>query len=337
MTRRQHLTETEKLKIVEMFKEGKKKIDIAKVFSVNRCIITKIIKRFDEYGTVKTAPRTGRPRKTTEKLDRRITRLSKSKPFYTASEIKNQLGLENISSRTVSRRLDENYLFSREACKKPLVSKKNRATRLQFAKEHLNWTATEWSKILWSDESKFNLFENDSKNNVRRPTGQRFNVKYLKPTVKFGGGNAMVWGCFSRNGLGPLIQIKETMDRFVYRDILQNHMLPFANEKMLSGWSFQHDNDPKHSSKLVKTFLAEQNVNVIKWPSQSPDLNPIEHLWDYVGRQLGSHSFTNKAELMEKLTKIWSEIPAEFCVRLIESMPRRCHAVLKSKGYPTSY
>lgn len=147
----------------------------------------------------------------------------------------------------------------------------------------------------------------------------------------------MVWGCFSRNGPGPLIQIKETMDRFVYRDILQNHMLPFANEKMPTEWSFQHDNDPKHSSKLIKTFLTEQNVNVIKWPSQSPDLNPIEHLWHYVKRQLGSHSFTNKTELMQTITKIWSKIPAEFCARLIESMARRCHAVIEFKGYPTSY
>jgi len=65
--------------------------------------------------------------------------------------------------------LDENNLVSRKACKKPLVSKKNKAARLEFAKEHINWTTTEWSKILWSDESKFNLFGNDSRNNVRRP------------------------------------------------------------------------------------------------------------------------------------------------------------------------
>jgi len=108
---------------------------------------------------------------------------------------------------------------------------KNKAARLEFAKEHINWTATEWSKVLWSDESKFSLFGNTSRNNVRRPIGKRFNIKYLKPTVKFGGGNVMVWDCFSRNGPGPLIQIKETMDRFVYRDILQNYMLPFANQK----------------------------------------------------------------------------------------------------------
>lgn len=108
------------------------------MFSVNRCIITKIIKRFDEYRIVKTVPRIGRPRKTTEKLDRRIRRLSKSNSFYTASDIKNQLGLENINSRTVSRRLNKNNLFSHKACKKSLVSRKNRTARLEFAKEHLN-------------------------------------------------------------------------------------------------------------------------------------------------------------------------------------------------------
>jgi len=57
----------------------------------------------------------------------------------------------------------------------------------------------------------------------------------------------------------------------VYRVILQNHMLPFANEKICKEWSFQHDNDSKHSPKLIKTFLTEQNVNVIKWPTQSPE------------------------------------------------------------------
>lgn len=91
--------------------EGKKKIDIAKGFSMNHCIITKIIKWFDKYGTVKMEPRTGKLLKPTEKLDRRITRVSKSNPFYIASKIRNQLGLGNISSRTLSCRLDKNNLF----------------------------------------------------------------------------------------------------------------------------------------------------------------------------------------------------------------------------------
>jgi elongation factor P--beta-lysine ligase len=101
--------------------------------------------------------------------------------------------------------------------------------------------------------------------------------------VKFGGDNVMVWGSSSRNGPGLLIEIKEAMDRFVYRDILQTHMLRFTNEKMRIECSFQYDNDLKHLLKLIKIFLLEQNVNIInvniyKWPSKSPGLNPIEHL-----------------------------------------------------------
>lgn len=84
---------------------------LQKYLGLNRCIITKIIKRFQESLTVKIAPRIGGPRKTTQKLDRRIARLSKSNPFYTAAEIKKQLCLRNIDRRTVSRRLDENNLF----------------------------------------------------------------------------------------------------------------------------------------------------------------------------------------------------------------------------------
>jgi hypothetical protein len=92
------------------------------------------------------------------------------------------------------------------------------------------------------------------------------------------------------------------MYRFMYRDILQNHMLLFSDEKVSIEWSFQHEN----CSKVIEAFLIEQNINVIKWPSQTPDLSPIEHLWNYVRRQLESRSFTNKAELMREITKIWT-------------------------------
>lgn len=58
----------------------------------------------------------------------------------------------------------------------------------------------------------------------------------------------MVWECFSRNGVGPFVQIKDTMGRFVYKDICEKHMLPYMRRNMPCGWLFQHDNDLKHTS-----------------------------------------------------------------------------------------
>lgn len=82
----------------------------------------------------------------------------------------------------------------------------------------------------------------------------------------------------------------------MYRGILMNHMLPFANYKMPL-WKLQCDNSPKHLPKLIKTFQVKQNLDVIKEPSQSADLNSIEYLWNYITHQLESYSFTNKAEM----------------------------------------
>lgn len=115
--------------------------------------------------------------------------------------------------------------------------------------------------------------------------------------MKFDGDNVIAWDCFSRNDSGTLIQMKETMDGFEYCNILLSRMLPFTNEKMPQ-WSFRRDSEPKRPTELIKTFLLEQNVNMIKRPSQSSDLSRIEHLWDHVRRPLGAQSSTNKGELI---------------------------------------
>lgn len=100
----------------------------------------------------------------------------------------------NISVHTARRRLRAAELYARRPAKKPFISEKNRKARLAFARRYQHWTKDDWSKVLWSDESKFNLFNSDGIRYVRRPIGQRFNPKYQVSTVKHGGGNVIVWG-----------------------------------------------------------------------------------------------------------------------------------------------
>lgn len=223
--------------------------------------------------------------------------------------------------------------MGRSPRKVPLLSKKNMQKRLIFAKQHQH--RSNWKNILWSDETKINLFGSDGKTYVRRPKNKEYDPKYTKKTVKHGGGSMMVWGCFSASGVGPIFWIKDKMCAVDYVGILRNEMLPFAEEEMPLSWQFMHDNDPKHSSRLVKTWLQENSVTILEWPSQSPDLNPIEHLWGILKSKIGHQKSKNLNELWEKVKNAWYSIPT--CLNLVESMPRRCQAVINAKGSTTKY
>ena len=139
-------------------------------------------------------------------------------------EIENELGI-SLHVDTIRNRAHEARLFGRLARQKPYVNKINRGKRLKFAKEMLEKLSSFWENVIWSDESKFNLFGSDGKVMVWRHH-VKSSIQNAVSTVKHGGGSVMVWSCFTRRGVGKLCVLDRIMDRFYYRDILEQNLLP---------------------------------------------------------------------------------------------------------------
>ena len=146
---------------------------------------------------------------------------------------------------------------------------KHTKARLAFAKAHLDKDESFWSSILWSDETKME-FRTQGCGFCLAKKGEAFNPKNTVPTVKHGGGNIMFWGCFSANGPGNLVKVDGIMRKEDYVKILEENIWQSA-EKLGLGqhWTFQQDNDPKHTAKVVKKWFLENDVNVAQSESGS--------------------------------------------------------------------
>lgn len=127
------------------------------------------------------------------------------------------------------------------------------------------------------------------------------------------------------------------MNQHMYVDILENVALPYAEEEMPLKWVFQQDNDPKHTSRKAKEWFRVKGIEVMEWPAQSPDLNPIENLWGDVKRAVSAAKPTNNRDLWDVVRESWYNIPVERCKVLVDSIPRRCKEVLIRKGSTTKY
>ena len=151
----------------------------------------------------------------------------------------------------------------------------------------------------------------------------------------------MVWGCFTAQGIGNFVRIHDTLNAALYVDILKEDFLGtfewYGLEK--DDIVFQHDNDPKHTARVTTEWLDNKNIEVLEWPPQSPDLNPIENLWAWFKFRLSDYDSPPSSvhELWERAQDIWNRFTEEECTRLIDSMPKRIAAVIKAKGDYTGF
>lgn len=342
MGRSVDLTIDKKASIVTLYKEGIAQIEIARKIPCSKATVSKTIKIFKEEGAAIFNKRIYKKRenKTTKLTEYTLKKIVNKGRQKTLSEITNEwnkVSRVGVSRMTTLRRLNDLGFKSKMAIKKPLLNNKQRAKRLAWAKLHQHWTVDQWRTVIWSDESRFCVFKNDGPQRVWRQKGEILSPKCTIPTVKFPA-SCMMWGSMSANGVGTLINVLGSINSWKYQDILGEGLLPLLEpDQLYHGHLFQQDLAPAHSSKSTAEWFEEYCIEVLGWPGNSPDLNPIENLWGILKRRVRKHIPTSKPSLLQILDDEWKKITPQDCKNLIDSMPRRIRAVINAKGGPTNY
>lgn len=144
----------------------------------------------------------------------------------------------------------------------------------------------------------------------------------------------------SVHGPGRLYIVENTMRQDQYLNVIKNRLIPQVRDWYPSGeFIFMHDGAPCHQAKIIKDFLGKEEISVLPWPGNSPDMNPIENLWAIVKRRLQKTKITTKQQLIEELIQVWhhDEEIKTTCVNLVKSMPNRLKMLIKNKGMHTKY
>jgi len=139
------------------------------------------------------------------------------------------------------------------------------------------------------------------------------------------------------NGVGDLVMSGHPMDKLMYSRIIKENVIPSGNRLIGNQFIYQDDNAPQHRAQDVINLKDELGVKSLKWPPQSPDLNPIENLWGHMKRQLKRRNPNSREDLAEYIRDEWEKIPKSHCTNLIHSLSKRMRDVIEAKGFHTKY
>ena len=254
----------------------------------------------------------------------------------------NTVGSHNrrIHPKTIRNRLREFGLRARRPNVGLPLNRARRARRMAWVTAQASrcFPMGQWRRVFFTDESRFTtFFPADGRRRLYRRRGERFADACVFERDRYGGGSIMVWGGILHGVKSPLIVVPGNLTAVRYRDeILCPVAVPLVQQHQMT---FQHDNARPHVARVCQDFLANYNIVALDWPPYSPDLSPIEHLWDELDRRVRRHLNTPNTlgQLRTALLEEWENIPMRKINALVNSMQRRIRAMINARGGHTRY
>ena len=317
--------------IVHMLNNNTRYSTIQQLLSISSARISNVKKQYLQNGTILPDPIREYKSKVTPEIKSAIADLTFDDPTLSSKKVAQTISKQglNISESTVWKiRKNLNYMF-RPPKIRPRLTELQKRKRVAFAISFLEQIPDD-TKIIFSDESSFQLFHNNRWVWSRR--GEK-NEKCYRELSKHSP-SLMVFAAIGQNYKSRLVFIEGTVDTRNYWNILDDAKIKNDLDTLYGqkGYVFQQDGAPAHRSQKTLEYLETQ-FNLLKnWPSNSPDLSPIENMWGYLKRIVSDQNPKNISELKTLLEKTWNEIDLNIVNKLIFSFKRRLKLCLKHNG-----
>ncbi|GFS81765.1 transposable element Tc3 transposase [Trichonephila clavipes] len=301
MARRNHLDDFTRGRMIGKLEEGRTVKSVAAEFVINKSVVSRAWKAFQTTGTAVIKVGGDPPRTTTAGDDRYIILKVTRGRRQSASAIAQQLYSNGVTMVQRAQKLDN----------------------------------CQWSRVLFTDESRFSTRSDSQRVLIWREIETRFYSSNIKESHHYGGPRVLVWGGIMLNGRTEL----HIFDRgsVIGDRYCEEVLLPHV--RLLRGtigpdFIFMDDNARPHWTLAVKELLESEDITRMDWPAYSPDLNPIEHVWDVLRRRIAarSHHPENTQQIKQMLIEEWALLPQEMLHQLVLSMRRRCKATIAVRG-----
>ncbi|GFV08921.1 transposable element Tcb2 transposase [Trichonephila clavipes] len=297
MSSRHHIDDFMRGPIIGKIKEGRKITDVARGFNITHSVVSRLWKSFKTNGMCSRRHGGGRVRSTTPAEDRYIVLSAKRNRRTTAQQ--------------------------------------HRTARLQWFREHHNWTEQDWACVLFSDESRFSLSSDCRRQLIWRESGTAYRPENIQEKDRYPTCSIMVWAGIMINGRTRLhVVANGTMTGQRYIDeVLLPHVRLFRGA-VGDKFVFMDDNATCHRTLAVQDCLDSEGIQRLVWPARSTDLIPIKNVWDALGRQVAGRNYppTNKNTLIHALTEEWNKLPQQLLDNVVQSMVRRVECCITLHG-----